>query len=68
MDVLERDGAATGRRLKIPRGGAPSCTLTRRYRQYDCVEKYLDKRTVATGGEGSPMNPVLDAITQTLGN
>jgi uncharacterized protein len=38
------------------------------WEQYDCVKKYLDKRPPSAGGKSSPMNPVLDAIKQILGN
>jgi TRAP transporter TAXI family solute receptor len=38
------------------------------WEQYDCVKKYLDKRPLSAGGKSSPMNPVLDAIKQILGN
>jgi hypothetical protein len=38
------------------------------WEQYDCVKKYLDKRPVTTTEKSSPMNPVLDAIKQILGN
>jgi len=38
------------------------------WEQYDCVKKHLDKRPVATAEKASPLNPVLDAIRQMLGN
>jgi hypothetical protein len=38
------------------------------WEQYDCVKKYLSKRPVASAEKASPMNPVLDAIKQMLGN
>ena len=38
------------------------------WEQYDCVKKYLAKGPVASAEKASPMNPVLDAIKQMLGN
>jgi uncharacterized protein len=35
--------------------------------QYECVKKYLNKRPAQTAKQKSPLNPVMDAIKQILG-
>ena len=38
------------------------------WEQYDCVKKFLDKRPAVAAERVSPINPVLDAIKQILGD